>query len=115
MHDTKSHRLKQLIADLEDHMALVRSHGLMHAALFLAAAKLELQMHVHGISGGELRALCDALDHRCEPLTSGPDAPAHVCSAGAQGKVVPISLRRRHRRAGGQVLRPLARGPIRIA
>ena len=54
MHDTKSHQLEALILALDDQRALVAGHGLAHSALFLAAAKLDLQMHLYGISDEEL-------------------------------------------------------------
>jgi hypothetical protein len=115
MHDTKNHRLEELIVTLEDHLALVRSYGLMHSALFLAAAKLDLQMHIHGISDEELRELCEALDRQCARAKSRSNKAAQVGVCNEQGNVVPISQGRRHRRASCQTPHPLARGPIRTA
>jgi hypothetical protein len=112
MHDTKGHQLEALILALDDHRALVAGHGLAHSALFLAAAKLDLQMHLYGISDEELKALCEALDRPPAPGAAEAGAPVDLC--GENGNVVSISERRRQRNAG-QSLRALARGPIKTA
>jgi hypothetical protein len=114
MHDSKGHQLEALIGALEDHVALVGSHGLMHSALFLAAAKLDLQMHLYGISDEELKALCEALDRRPAPGRGAAEAGSQVGLCGENDNVVSIS-ERRQRNPAGQTLRALARGPIRTA
>src|SRR5262245_13881974 len=115
MHDTKGHQLEALILAIEDHQALVSGHGLAHSALFLAAAKLDLQMHLYGISDQELRALCEALD-RWPGLASGSaEADTLVDPCGDNGNVVSISEERRRRNAAGRALRTRARGPIKSA
>jgi hypothetical protein len=114
MHDTKSHQLEALILALDDQRALVAGHGLAHSALFLAAAKLDLQMHLYGISDEELKALCEALDRQPTPASGAAEAGTPVGLCGENGNVVSISERRCQRNAG-QALRALARGPIKTA
>jgi hypothetical protein len=60
-------RLELLIAALDAHIETVRVAGLAHAGALLAMAKLELQMHVHGITDAELRALSEAITARPAP------------------------------------------------
>ena len=115
MHETKSHLLEALILALDDHQALVSGHGLAHSALFLAAAKLDLQMHLYGISDEELRALCEALDRRPSLASGSAEADTPVDPCGDSGNVVSISEERRRRNAAGRALRARARGPVKSA
>jgi len=105
MHDTKGHQLEALISALDDHRALLTGHGLAHSALFLAAAKLDLQMQLYGISDEELWALCEALDRRPAPASGAAEAGAQAGLRGENGNVVSISGRRHQRHAADRGLR----------
>jgi hypothetical protein len=115
MHGSRRHKLEALIVALDDHVALARSHGLVHSALFLAAAKLDLQMHVHGISDDELQALCGALDRRTDTARSPRDPARQGGASREHDNIISISDERRQRKTAGQPLCALARGPIRTA
>jgi hypothetical protein len=57
-------RLREMRAMLEAQIAVARRFGLTDTALLLAMAKLDVELKIHGISAGELRALTDVLEER---------------------------------------------------
>ena len=57
-------RLEEIVAVLDEHIAVLRDLGFSDSAMILRIAKLDLQTKIHGISEGELRALSDALEAR---------------------------------------------------
>jgi hypothetical protein len=64
MNEETVDRLREMAAMLESQVAVARRLGLKDTALLLAMAKLDVELKIHGISEGELRALTDALEER---------------------------------------------------
>ena len=62
MEASTDERLEQAIAAVTDLIAFARGCGLQDSAQFLAMAKLNLQLDLHGITEGEFRALCVSLE-----------------------------------------------------
>ena len=52
----------------------MHSAGLRESAQFLAMAKLQLQLDLNGVTDGEFRALCDALEGKALATPSGSRA-----------------------------------------
>jgi hypothetical protein len=82
METNKAERLEGVAATLNDLIALAREAGLNDTAQFLAMAKLNLLIEINGITDGEFRAFCAALEGK----------------SGTNGKrrARPMSLRVRH-------------------
>ncbi len=64
METNMGERLEGAAATLNDLIALAREAGLHETAQFLAMAKLNLLIDINGITDGEFRAFCDALEGR---------------------------------------------------
>jgi len=57
-------QLREMAEMLKAQIEVARRHGLKDTALLLSMAKLDVELKVHGISEGELRALTDLLEAR---------------------------------------------------
>ena len=82
METNKAERLEGVAATLNDLIALTCEAGLNDTAQFLAMAKLNLLIEINGITEGEFRAFCAALEGKS--------------SANGKRRARPLSLRVRH-------------------
>jgi hypothetical protein len=64
MNDEMLEQLREMAATLGTQIDIARRHGLKDTALLLSMAKLDIDLKIHGISEGELRALTDVLEAR---------------------------------------------------
>jgi uncharacterized protein YbaP (TraB family) len=55
-------KLDDICQTLGEYIAEMRRQDLDEIAMFLAMARLSVQMKMHEISGGELKALCEAIE-----------------------------------------------------
>lgn len=55
-------RLDDICQTLGEYIAEMRRQDLDEIAMFLGMARLSVQMKMHEISGGELKALCEAIE-----------------------------------------------------
>ena len=55
-------KLDDICQTLGNYIAAAREYELEEIAMFLAMARLSIQMKMHEISGGELKALCEAIE-----------------------------------------------------
>jgi hypothetical protein len=58
----KDEQFEKAVASLGDLIGLMCDRGLHETAQFLAMAKLQLQMDLHGVTDEEFRALCLAIE-----------------------------------------------------
>jgi hypothetical protein len=70
-------RLREMAAMLESQIAVTQKYGLKDTAMLLRMAKLDVELKIHGISEGELRALTDALEAR-RPEPAEPSGAAVI-------------------------------------
>ena len=64
MNEETVEQLREMEALLRAQIDVARRHGLKDTALLLSMAKLDVELKIHGISEGELRALTDVLGAR---------------------------------------------------
>ena len=64
MNDDMREQLREMATMLGTQIDVVRRHGFKDTALLLSMAKLDIELKIHGISEGELRALTDVLGAR---------------------------------------------------
>lgn len=62
MQPSKTERLKEIVAALNEYIAVVSGYDMQETEVLLRMAKLDLQMRIHSVSDHELHALCDALE-----------------------------------------------------
>lgn len=55
-------KLDDICQTLGEYIVAMREHELEEIAMFLAMARLSIQMKMHEISNGELKALCEAIE-----------------------------------------------------
>ena len=58
----KTERLNGILAALNQYIDVVRAYDMEETAALLRMVKLDLQMHIHGISEEELQTLCETLE-----------------------------------------------------
>ena len=63
-------RVKRIALLLDEHIEELAGLGFDSTAALLRIARLDLQMRMHAITDGELRALCDVLEDRKAPSQS---------------------------------------------
>jgi hypothetical protein len=104
----KTELLKAVMQSLAGHMEATRALGLTMATELLAAAKLELAMHIHDVSDSKLQRICEMLE-----------AQGHLPAGTATGPMFPETAGARTRRQlhsrdnNVSVMRPGARRPRR--
>jgi hypothetical protein len=70
-------RLEQAVATLNGLMELACELGFAESALFLAMAKLHLQIDLNGVTDHEFRALCDLVDGKGRKPVTARARPGH--------------------------------------
>ena len=69
----RTERLNGIVEALTEYIDVVQAYDLEDTAALLRMVKLDLQTHIHDISGEELKALCEAVE---EHLAAAPAAPS---------------------------------------
>jgi hypothetical protein len=57
-------QIREITSAIDHHIAVLRDHGLKHAALMLGMARLDLEAQVNSISEDEFAEFCRALEKR---------------------------------------------------
>ena len=94
-------RLSAMIEAIDEQLKIARSHGLAATASLLEMAKLEAQLHLHGITDIEFGELCDVLARRTKTDAGQGIVPRHA--AVGEGRQTALARSRVVRRVrGGQ-------------
>jgi hypothetical protein len=78
METSKGGLLEDAVATVDRLIELAQSHGFDDSVQFLAMARTQLLIDVHGITDVEFRAFCDWLDGKQPPDNRRDSAPARV-------------------------------------
>jgi len=86
-------QIREITSAIDHHIAVLRDHGLQHAALMLGMARLDLETQVNSISDDEFTEFCRALEKR----EAGGENPAARRRAGSASRSARDGLlHRRH-------------------
>jgi hypothetical protein len=108
METSKAGLLEDAVANVDRLIEIARNHGFEDSVQFLAMARTQLLIDIHGITDMEFRAFCDWLDGKQPPDGRRDSGPTRVRRDGhlrgmRRAWLCPqdaAALRRSQRRAG---------------